>query len=195
MQVGLTSLLLTYAEEPSSGLLAFGLIVVLTAGALAGWRRLRLTQAAPLAWRRQISAFVGLAPCGVLTLLLGTVDGAPLLNPLAGALLAAAAFFAHCATDPSRVGFWHHRRLRPLGIIATIAGTAALGLLFPRPELIPLAFAVAIFLRHQRATATLLVQGLDDVEALRQKLLSRDAAAQAQGVAPENWHDKVAKAG
>lgn len=191
------------ASDNLPGVLALGLIAGFAAWSLGGSWRLRRSSAAHLFRGRTFTALIGLMPCFGLTLVAMTLRESSLFVHLPIAVLSGVAFLAHCATDPGRRGFWHHRRLRPVGVAATGAFAVGLAMGLPIPELIPLAFAAMTFHRHQRETTEVMVRCFEDVEGLRGKLLSLDAArrlkpASDTGTAPvgrENWHDKHVKAG
>src|SRR4051812_19852130 len=103
---------LAFIRESLWSLLALSATLLFWRWSLAGWRRLAHGPAAHVLRRRNLAVAVGLSPCVILTALALPAFG--LLPPFVTATLSAAAFCAHAALDPSKNGFWHHRRLRPI---------------------------------------------------------------------------------
>lgn len=143
--------------------------------------------------RRRSAALLGLVPCLLLTL--PAVTGGHPAPAFLSALLAAAAFLAHGALDPARQGFWHHRRLRPVAVVATFALATALGAYLPYPELIPALFAAGVFHRLQRQSGELMRRSVEDVEGLSRKLMTFEAKRQAEASHLKNADDRLPKAG
>lgn len=122
---------------------------------------------------RFIAASAALLP---LTLLAAaSASLARLTHPAAVGVLAAAAFCVREALDPLLPGFWHHKRLRPLGLVGAVACGALLGLVVPRPELAPLIGAVLVFHRHAIGAKDLFSQSLSEIDALSRKVQALDA--------------------
>jgi hypothetical protein len=162
-------------------------IAVLWAWTLVGRKAFQAQGGGRLFALRQAAAAPQLA---FLTLLapLALLATDPFLQLVLGAA-AGLAFVRYVAADPLKTGFWHHRRLRPVGAAACVTAGAALAVYGPFVALAPLAFAVLVFNRHLRLTAAMTEQNLKDLEAQRQRLVARAAALHEQGV------DNLPKAG
>lgn len=151
--------------------LTLAAILFLWAWSVAGTAVLAATTNGPTFRARARAASAAYAILFVLTIL-ASFELAWLPPPAVG-VGAALALFLHADMDPRRVGFWHHRRLRPIGVVFTLALGAALGVFIAWPALIPAAFACAIFHRHQLGALALAEQAYADVDAMRVKLLSQ----------------------
>lgn len=128
-------------------------------------------------------------------LLLGVAAAAPFSSlhaagaPFIG--IASALIYArYVALDPLRSGFWHHRRLRPIGVGVCLGVGATIAWYAPAPAMAPLLFAALVFNRYLKLSVAITEQQLADLEAQRQKLLSYTATDLAASAV-----DKISKAG
>ena len=172
------------------------LVLLLWLWAGVGARRLGRTSEAALHRRRGAVVGVALVWC----LFLAAFAGAGVLPGAVAAPLAALACLVHGLLEPTRAGLWHHRRLRPLGLLGLVALAALIALFAPLAETGPLAFAAAIFhhhlatgVRHQAAAAA-------EVDELRAKVLQLTATAKLAEALPaataaESGGDKGQRAG
>jgi len=92
-------------------------------------------------------------------------------------LVAAGGFTIHVILDPARLGFWHHRRLKFIGLGVQAAAILVQTFWLPAWTL-PLAAILLIALRHQKAVHTLVAGELANAESLRIKVLGLQAEAQ-----------------
>ena len=175
------------------------LVLLLWVWAVLGTRQLAQTSEGPLHRRRAGSATLALGVCFVLTAL--GQPGVALLPSGVVATLAALACAAHGLLEPTRAGMWHHRRLRPLSILALAALTAVLAVYGRRPDAGALAFAAAIFHQHLTYGVRHQARALAEVDALRTKVLTQSAATRLPiglAVAPrtaDSAGDKAREAG
>lgn len=178
------------------GAAALMLIASFTVWSIAGWKQLRVSSAGQLFRLRNTAVLYGLVPCFLWALI--ALISAGRLPPLLIAFGSALAFLAHAASEPSGVGFWHHKRLRPIGIGLALAAALGLGLFVAEVVLIPVVFAAAIFHRHQRRGTALVTQCFDDVDGLRSKLLTLEAERLSDaliGPTRKNTDDRRSRAG
>ena len=105
----------------------------------------------------------------------------------------------HAAMDPTRRGFWHHRRVRPLGILAFAVLGAVLGRLAADPVLTAPIMAIVIFQRHLASTQAIAADAHEELAAIRQKLVVRATTAANERtlrITPAaSVNDKLPKAG
>lgn len=159
--------------------------------ALAGWRHLAYGSAVHIFRLRNSAVSIGLFGT-----LVAAVLGMPAigwLSPYSSALLCVLAMAAHAALDPSKPAVWHHARLRPIftgGLLLIGYGLARYA---PRAELIPALFAAVIFHRHQKGGVVVVAQCFKDLDALRTKVLTLEAARAARLL--DLARDKDRKAG
>ena len=134
-----------------------------------GRRQATTASAAPRARGRFGAVSAGLGLCLVVSL--GLVAAGPAaaggIVGMAVGVVGASAVTLHVALDPARTGFWHHRRLRPLGFGLLLAAGLLLGAYLSDVALLPLVFASLVFQRHLGGTAALLAQSRRDIEDLQ----------------------------
>lgn len=83
----------------------------------------------------------------------------------------------HAALDPTRRGFWYHRRVRPLGILAFAVLGAVLGRLAADPIFTAPVIALVIFQRHLSASQAIAADAHEELAAICQKLVVRATTA------------------
>lgn len=181
-----------------TGLICAAGVTLLWIWSLLGRQAYRSNAAGRLFERRQSAAT---EPFALLLVLTPLAANAPnkLLSAASG-VVAALIYVRYVALDPFRTGFWHHRRIRPLGVGAAVVAGIGFALYGPSPALTPLAFAALVFNRYLRLTMALTAQQFVDNEAQRQKLLAHHAVLDiARKPAPraplQSIDDKVSKAG
>lgn len=131
------------------------------------------TASAPLIRSRNKAITVGFFGCfglGLLSFLDLSVSMGR-LAPLAGLT----AYFSYLHLDPTKVGYWHHRRMRPIGIFIGLLGTLIFGVFSFDQTLSALFFATLIFHRHQKFSRFLVQDQLRNQELLRKKILYLEA--------------------
>ena len=90
--------------------------------------------------------------------------------------------------------FWHHLRLRALGIMATLAITLLLAWYLPDAAMVPILVGAVIAYCHQRQGALLLAESFIELDDLRAKITALEANA-SQKKALQSVRDKRPKAG
>jgi len=148
---------------------------------------------APPRHRRRLGR-TGLALAALLILTLAS----GLMPAWASALAAAAVFCLYATTDPDHSDFWHHRRIRPVALATALTGGLALGLLAAAVHAAgPLVFATLVCRRYLASVARRTAQAAVDLEALKFKILTLDAALRRSTLVslPDSSDDKLPKAG
>jgi hypothetical protein len=182
--------LLPLSDGTLSLALAAAAPLVFWAWAMAGWRRLAHGRAGHVYRSRNAAVTVALLPLTVGAVFAWVFATGALHVPdvLARVFVGAVAgmgLMTHLAAAPG--GSAVLKRLRGLtprlGFAAAVtAAGAGLALVLPRPELTVVLAAAAIFHRHHRAGAALLVQTHMDVEGLTARLLAFQAAERSAAV-------------
>ena len=166
-------------------------IALIWAWSLLGRKAFRAHTGGRLFAHRQAAATQPFAILLALALA-GYAATSPVLAAALG-VASSAAYMRYVALDPLRTGFWHHRRLRLVGIAVLAAVGALIGLYAPAAAFAPLATAALVFSRYLRLSVAMTEQHLTDLDAQRQKLLFEAARAAAR--ASDKVVDKAAKAG
>lgn len=163
-------------------------ILLLWRWSVLGWRHLAASVHGEQIRTRNIAVSFGLALCFMATI---STLWFPFL--LSGPLTAIAAL-VHSALEPSRETFWHHRRVRMLGIMALVGIALLMSWFFPSPFL-PLLGATFIFHVHHRQNRRLMGRLLLEIDQLTRRNLSLTADTHNDRIInPESGDDILSKA-
>lgn len=80
------------------------------------------------------------------------------------------------ALDPSLPGFWHHRRIRPLALVLVPSLSGLVAWLVAHNNFYAALISIAVYSRHLQCGARISEQNLSEIEPLRQKIHSLNAA-------------------
>jgi hypothetical protein len=159
------------------------------------YRALEKVTLTALALSLCLAALAALATAQFPNLQLGPVVGGVLTTPV----------LLHAALDPSRRGFWHHRRVRPFAAMGAIALGVTLGHLLPDAGYAAPVMAAVVFHRHLNATRALAAEAHEELAIIRQRLVSaattvvnarlRAAPAPTSSAVTRSSDDKLPKAG
>jgi hypothetical protein len=126
------------------------------------------------------------------------------LGPVVGGVLTTPVL-VHAAFDPSRRGFWHHRRVRPFAALGWITLGVTLGHLLPDAGYAAPMMAALVFHRHLNATQALAAEAHEELAIIRQRLVTaattvvnarlRAAPAPTSSAVTRSSDDKLPKAG
>lgn len=109
----------------------------------------------------------------------------------------AIAFCIREALDPAQPSVWHHRRVRPVALFAIFV-TSILSVWFiASRDLCAVIASLAIYSRHRQGGARLIAQTLSEINPLRQKVRSLNAALciySKQQITHINGHDSTSPA-
>jgi hypothetical protein len=158
--------------------------------AVSGWSHLAHSSYGRVVRGRNVAVC-----CGLLSVALGALLSLPVFpvisNQLAG-FLGAVGVCLHTALDPMQEGFWHHRRMRYVITSVLLVGGVMLSIYFPIPALVPVIAASVVYHRHQQARSRMTALCLQEIELLRMKLLSFQAAQSGADIpdhSPQNSVD------
>jgi len=105
---------------------------------------------------------------------------APFLNSspypnLAPTLGCALVFLLYSVLIPKEYSFWHLPRRRTFTLSMLTGCSLIMGFFMPFGELIAMVFAAMIFQKHRRGETLLLMDNLEEIGRLTQKLISKEA--------------------